>query len=142
MDITNSITCSFTKVANAYRDRLDKSLSEIGLYGGQTFVLISLWEQDGLNQIELSQKLNLSPPTISAMVKSLSKNEFVKCRKCERDNRAMRVYLTEKGVECQSSVETKYSEVENAVFTNLTDTEKLIFRQIIDKLKESLLAGN
>jgi DNA-binding MarR family transcriptional regulator len=137
MGLDNSISYLLAKIAGASRDRLDKSLSEIGLYGGQSFVLISLWESDGLNQTELSQKLNVSPPTISAMVKSLSKNNFIKILKCERDGRATRIYLTEKGVGCQNFVETKWIEAESAAFSSLTETEKLIFRQILEKLKEN-----
>ena len=137
MGLDNSISYLLAKIANICRYLLDKSLSEIGLYGGQSFLLISLWETDGLNQTELAQKLDVSPPTISAMVKSLGKNNFVKSAKCERDGRAMRIYLTEKGIECQNFVETKWAEAESAAFSSLTETERLIFRQILEKLKEN-----
>lgn len=139
MTFENELIFSITQFTNAFRDLLDKALREIDLYSGQVYILILLWEADAQTQIALSQKLNLSPPTIHKMVKSLSRNNFVDCRRCESDARLMRVYLTEKGVEIRPSVERQWLAVEEKVIAPLTETEKLIFRQLIDKLKKGLL---
>lgn len=142
MDFENSVTFLLTQITNAFKDALDKHFKEIGLHGGQIFVLISLWQQDGRSQIDMAQKLNLSPPTINKMVKSLTENKFVKCQKCKTDGRLMRVFLTEKGYDCRSSVESQWQKLEAKVFAPLTDTEKLIFLQILEKLKANLMTKN
>lgn len=133
---------SLTTVANSFKDLLDKHLKEIGLHGGQAFVLFSLWAENGQSQIALAQKLGLSAPTINKMVKSLGKNGFVDCQKCEKDGRLIRVYLTGKGSQCRQSVEEQWAKMEAAYFAGLTDTEKLIFRQILEKLPPTAKISN
>jgi DNA-binding MarR family transcriptional regulator len=112
-------------------------MNEVDLHSGQVFILVSLWKNDRQNQIDLATGLNLSAPTIYKMVNSLIKGGFVECFKCKKDGRMMRVHLTKKGIEYQKLVEEKYVEFEKNFFSNLTDTEKLIFIQICDKLKEN-----
>lgn len=137
MNIETSLTFLLSKIVNSFKDRLDKHLKEIGLHGGQTFILFSLWREDGQSQITLAQALSLSPPTINKMVKSLSENGFVNCQRCEKDGRLIRVYLTQRGSECRSAVEAQWEKMETSFFSNLNETEKLIFMQILEKLKES-----
>ena len=139
MNFENDLIFSITQFANAFRDALEKSLREIGLYSGQVYILIFLWERDVQAQITLAQKLNLSPPTIHKMVKSLCENNFVTSQKCETDARQMRVYLTQKGLDIRPLVEKQWIQVEAKILAPLTDTEKLIFRQILDKLRENLI---
>jgi len=135
MDIQNSLVFTFTGIATSFKDNLDKHLKKIGLHGGQAFILSSLWQADGQSQIALAQQLKLSAPTINKMVLSLSKNNFVDCRKCQSDGRVVRVYLTPKGSECRNAVEEQWTKMEVAFFLSLTETEKLIFQQILEKLK-------
>lgn len=136
MDIENSLTFSFTKVVNSFKNKLDKHLKEVGLHGGQIFILFSLWKQNGQSQIALAQSLGLSPPTINKMVKSLTANDFVDCRKCESDGRLLRIFLTEKGLACRGAVESQWEKMEAVFFTKLTGTEKLIFMQILEKVRD------
>ena len=137
MLLENNLTFLFTQITNTFKDMLDKNLKEIGLHGGQAFVLASLWHEDAQTQIKLAQTLGLSPPTINKMVKSLADNGFVSCQKCESDGRSVRVYITEKGVECRSAVEAQWEKTESTFFVNLTVTEKLIFVQVLENLKRT-----
>ncbi len=137
MDFENSVTFSLTKVTNSFKDKLDKYLKEIGLHGGQVFILFSLWQEDGQSQITLAQRVGLSAPTINKMVNSLSGNGFVECRKCEKDGRLIRVYLTQKGSDCRGAVQEQWEKMESVFFSKLTETEKLIFRQILEKMQET-----
>lgn len=138
MNIENSLTYLLTQISIAYRNYLQKAMNEIGLHGGQIFVLISLWTNDGQSQIDLVKNLSLSPPTVNKMIGSLERNGFVASRKCGIDGRMMRVYLTEKGIQSKSIVEAQWAKLESESFANLTETEKLILQQIFGKLKDNL----
>ena len=137
MNIENSTTFLLTKVAVAARNYLEKTVNEIGLHGGQIFVLISLWKTDGQAQSALAKELNLSAVTINKMTQSLSKNGFVKCLRCEKDSRIVRVYLTPKAIESESLLQEKWNSFETEFYSGINDTEKLIFQQILSKLLDS-----
>lgn len=139
MNLTNSINYLFSEVTNLFWNRLEKSMIESGLHSGQIFILIALWNEDGQIQVDLSKSLNLSPPTINKMVKSLQSNGYVSTRRSKTDGRKVRVFLTDKGSAVRKNVEEQWENLENDFFSPLTETERLILRQIFDKLKEAHL---
>ena len=141
VDFESSLIYILTQLTNAYRIQLERTMCKIGLHSGQIFILISLWKIDGQSQVDLVKDLNLSAPTINKMVKSLTVNGFVKCQKCPTDGRIMRVFLTDKGKQCQNIVAEEWVNFESISFSPLTDTEKLILFQLFGKLKTSLKQG-
>lgn len=138
MDFDYSLNHLFAEVTNLFWARLELSMREIGLHSGQIFVLIYLWQEDGKTQIEVSQSLNLSPPTINKMIKSLENKDFIYTRRSKKDARKVKVFLSERGKEIRENVERQWQKLENDFFSPLNETERLILRQIFDKLKSQL----
>ena len=136
MNFQTSLNYLFSEITNHYWVHLELAMKKSGLHSGQIFILISLWEEDGQTQIELSKKLNLSPPTINKMIKSLSGNGFIKSRRSKTDARKVRVFLTDKGNLIRQNVEENWKLLELDFFGSLSDTEKLIIQQIFGKLKD------
>lgn len=139
MEFEKTLSYLFLQSANIYRVKLEREMNKIGLHYGQVFVLISLWKNDGQSQSELSKELILSPPTINKMVKSLAGGGFVESRQSDKDNRIMRVFLTKKGRESNESVGEIFESIQSDFFAALTETERLMFMQLCEKLKESRL---
>lgn len=139
MNFSNSITSIFVQSSIVFRNLLEKKLVEIELHSGQVFILISLWETDGISQNELAKRLNVSSPTINKMVKSLLKSGYVKCLNCQNDGRVVRVFLTEKGFDIKPKIEMIWSEVGEAFQSNLTEPEKMILQQLMEKTLQNLL---
>lgn len=135
MKIDETVSYSFYEIANRYRLEFEKVMVEIGLHGGQVFVLQSLFTEDGQSQVELAAKLKVSPPTINNMVKSLITGCFVQCEKCPDDGRLMRVYLAEKARKLEVLINRSWLGFDEDFFCALTGTEKLVFFQLLEKLK-------
>lgn len=127
----------FFGVITNFRSALEKRLTEIGLHSGQVFVLSALWQENGLSQIELAQRLNISPPTVYKMVRSLEKNGFVISRRSTTDRRKTIVVLSDKGVRSEKPVGEIWRNFEEAFLQPLTDTERLVFQQLLEKLSPS-----
>ena len=122
-----------------FRVNLDKYMTDIGLNGGQVFILILLWKSEGLSQVEIAGELNVSTPTINKMVSSLTRKKFIICRKCKIDGRMQRVYLTEKGKNYRQKIFAQFEEFEEKLLRDVTETERLILIQLVEKLKNNLL---
>lgn len=137
MNIETSATFLLTQIAISFRNYLQKLMNEINLHGGQIFVLLSLWNTDGQTQTDLVKNLSLTAPTVNKMIGSLMRNGFVECQRCGKDGRMVRVYLTDKGRRAKSPAEEQWLKLEAQTFANLTETEKLIFLQLLNKLKEN-----
>ena len=133
----DSLSFLLTEITNSYRVNLEKLMCEVGLHAGQVFVLNSLWETDGQSQADLVRNLQVSPPTINNMVVRMEKAGFVELKKCGRDGRLMRVHLTEKGLQIKPKVEQQWVKLEETMFSDLSETEKLMFSLLLKKIKKS-----
>lgn len=136
MKIRDLAVYKLAEAANIYRTAFEKEVSKLNLHSGQIFVLRALFEQDGQSQIELATSLNLSAPTVYKMVRNLVGKDFVVCRKCMTDGRLIRVYLANRALELQRSIETVWEDFDRAFLKSLTETERLMLSQLLDKIKD------
>ncbi len=134
MEFSDSVSYLLSKLTVAHRNLLEKAVSEIGLHSGQVFVLFELWKKDGQRQIDLADKLNLAPPTVNKILGGLLESDFAVRERNEGDARSTRIYLTQKGKDIRTELETKWVEVEEQTVMGLTGTEALILKQLLSKL--------
>ncbi len=69
-----------------------------GITVPQSFILFALLEQDGQNVKDLAGRLSLDSPAITGLLDRLEKEDLVERRNDPGDRRALRVFLTTKGV--------------------------------------------
>ncbi|MCW5960400.1 MAG: MarR family transcriptional regulator [Pyrinomonadaceae bacterium] len=134
--LTDGITLQFSEAATFFRYEFDRAMKEIGLHGGQVSILLALYEQDGRSQIELAGELQVSAPTVSNMVKSLLAGRFVEPRKCELDARVTRIFLTDKANDLKPELNARLELFEESFFSEFTETERLMFGQLLKKLRK------
>lgn len=142
MNFNETLPFLFAKISTFCKVEIERQLIEFKLHSGQIFILFELWKTDGLSQVEISNKLRLSPPTINKMVKSLKNNGFVVVGGSQEDGRLMRVYLTPQGVAIRPAVEEKWRKIEEKLLANLTPTEQLVLSQLFGKVVENLSPSN
>lgn len=134
MDLEKTLNYFIADLTAIHRNELEKRLLKFDLHSGQIFILFELWNTDGQSQITMSKNLNLSPPTINKMVKALASNNFVESKRSTIDTRIVEVFLTKKGLEIKPEIEKIWLDLEEKIASNLTETEKLIFMQILEKV--------
>lgn len=139
MEFKKSINYLFNQVFNAYRVKLENELNQIGLHSGQIFILISLWSSNGLSQTDIAKNLNLSTPTVNKMIKSLIESGFVISQKSENDGRVTKIFLTAKGEEIRAQAVEIWRRLETEIYSNITETEKMILLQLLEKTRDNLI---
>ncbi len=130
-------------LGHAHRRLVESRLQAIGLHRGQPPLLFALSNHDGLSNAELAQLLNVTPPTISNMVRRMQKSGFVDKRRDRRDERTTRVYLTEQGRTATIEMAQVIMEVNDIINRGLTPDEQqrlmsaleLITRNIEDAIR-------
>jgi len=135
INFEDTATYKLARVTTAYRNALERHLGVIGLHGGQVFVLFELWKQDGLRQVDIAARLNLSAPTINKILKGLTEINLVTSSREEDDARSTRVFLTDQGRAIKKDVATQWIELESEYLSGLTYTERLILPDLLGKLK-------
>src|SRR3954463_14742035 len=93
----DTVSYLLARVSTAFRTSLERRMGEIGLHGGQIFVLFELWKQDGLRQVDIAKRLSLSAPTVNKMLKGLAEINLVTSSRLDDDGRSTRIFLTDRG---------------------------------------------
>jgi DNA-binding MarR family transcriptional regulator len=126
------------RTCKCLRIRMHTSLDRIGLYRGQQFALQALWQQEGLTHSELAEWLNVSPATVTNMLKRMEKAGLVERRRDTEDERVSRVYLTEAGRDIRGAVERTWRELEQQTFAGFSPQELDLFGQFLFRIQENL----
>jgi DNA-binding MarR family transcriptional regulator len=141
MKIQETVSYALSRVGTAYRNSLEKKMDEIGLHGGQVFILMELWKHDGQRQVDLAARIGVTTPTINKMVLGLIQAGLVNRTRLENDARSTRIFLTPHGSEIQQAVESQWHELEEETVSGLTEAERLILFELLTKMK-NLYSGS
>ena len=76
---------------------LKREIEPHGITLTQYFLLRQLWDEEGINQSELSERLATTQPATVATVDSLEKRRLIKRVRGTDDRRVVRIFLTAKG---------------------------------------------
>ena len=91
------ISRKFTKYYN-------RKLAPYGLTAQHFFVLMYLWEKDGVKSKELQNVLVLDSASLTGHIDRMERAGFVKREHDVNDRRAIKIFLTKKGKEMESTL--------------------------------------
>jgi DNA-binding MarR family transcriptional regulator len=133
----DTVSYMLAKVTTAFRSELERQLGPVGLHGGQVFVLLELWRQDGLRQVDIASRLDVAAPTVNKMLKGLLEINLISIDRADDDRRARRIFLTDMGYAIREDVERQWIELEGECLKPLTAAERLIFYDLLSKIRAS-----
>lgn len=133
----DTISYLLAKVTTAFRNSLERHMTEIGLHSGQIFLLIELWNEDGLKQVDLAKRLSVKAPTVSNMLRGLAEINLIRTEAAEDDGRSVRVFLTEKGKKIRFDVEKRWVDVEAECIATLAKNDRLILQDVLKQLRST-----
>jgi DNA-binding MarR family transcriptional regulator len=126
------------RVCKAHRVRAHARLEELGLHGGQQFVLCALWNEEGISHSELADWLHVHPATVTNALKRMERAGFVERRADPQDQRVSRVYLTDAGHKIQDAVERVWAELEANAFEGFSEEERETLQGLLERVLENL----
>lgn len=110
-----------------------KELCHLGLGYGQFNFLMELYKEDGVRQEDLSLKLKIDKGTTARAIKKLKIEGFITKVPDEKDKRAYRIFLTEKGMDHKKDIYKVAKSWEKNLTKNLTIEEKEIILNLLKK---------
>jgi DNA-binding MarR family transcriptional regulator len=128
-------------ISHLHHLRAHQLLEGIGLYRGQPPVLFALWDQEGLTQTELADRLKITPATVTKMLQRMEKSGFIQRKPDPQDQRVTRVYLTDTGRTIQNQVEQVWTTMQQDAFSNFTPEELSSMRQFLSRVRDNLLSA-
>lgn len=105
LDLSNMVCFAIYSTANALTRAYQPILSKLDLTYPQFLVMIVLWEQDDRTVSEIGAQLNLDSGTLTPLLKRLEAAGRIARRRDARDERQVRITLTDEGRELRKEAE-------------------------------------
>ena len=106
-------------------------------FHGMGRILDQLSETEGIGQIQLAEKLEIRPQSVSEAVRHLVEKGFARKELCGDDRRAVRIFLTEEGAIFRAEMQEMREYRLGRRFAALTDDEKQELLRLLKKLNEA-----
>ena len=87
---------------------------------------------------ELERKLHVAQSTAAGIITRLEQKKIVESFGDAADRRIKMVRITQQGVQCCLSAEQNMNQEETLLLSGLTNTEKLIFISLLQKVRNTL----
>jgi len=137
-DAELSIDFLIAQVGRRHHKRAHALLEELGLYHGQPRLLRALWHEEGQTQSELAARLHVRPATMTKMLQRMAETGFVERRRDTKDQRLVRVYLTDAGRAVQEKVRHVWAQMEREVLEGFSLAERRQLREFLFRIRENL----
>lgn len=112
---TDCLYFTANRLARLITRMAEEEFGRTGLSPAYAFLLMAVYERDGLTQKELGEVLHLTPSTVTRFIEKLERKRLVITR---QDGRLSRVYLTDGGramrkqiEDCWTSLHERYAKV-------------------------------
>jgi len=133
---------SLADVVNHLSRLLTQSLGETiaahGVTPGQLPVLQCLWEQDGLTQRELYQRVHIEQATMSNTLSRMQRDGLIKRKPDPNDRRAQRVLLTAKAKKLEAKLADASQTVNKAALGKLKVKDKKVALELMGQMIDNL----
>ncbi|WP_433471790.1 MarR family winged helix-turn-helix transcriptional regulator [Spirillospora sp. CA-142024] len=129
-----------SRTSKALRAAAETGMRRHGLHYGQDFLLRALWERDGRAPGEIAAALHVTTPTVVKAATRMAAAGLLVRRRDERDNRLVRLWLTDAGRALREPVETERRLLEEKVTAGLTTEEREHLMSALTKIHRAAAA--
>ncbi|NDV01586.1 MarR family winged helix-turn-helix transcriptional regulator [Pseudoroseicyclus tamaricis] len=123
-DRTRSTGYLANHMARLFAQRLHERIRPLGLAPAQFMSLLELWENDGLTQRELVERLDVEQATMANTLSRMERDGLIERRAHESDARAKRIHLTDRARALRAPAEAAAREVNALALGQMSAEER------------------
>ena len=122
------------RTARSMKKSLDNNLAGFGITSSQHHVLSVLNDEDGLALSVISKKVFLDKPAITGLADRMGNDGLVERRRCPKDRRVIKLFLTKAGKDILKKNENIVTETDKNLVNVLSSVELTLFREMLDRI--------
>lgn len=138
MDREKSLTYVINHISRQLTSALNAELHSHGVAPGQFPVLMCLWEQDGLTQRELYQRVKIEQATMSNTLKRMERDCLIYREPDPQDRRSTRIHLTGMAKKLESKLTKGAKAVNKTALDGLKKKERKYVLELLELMATNL----
>lgn len=128
-------------MARLFANGLQRRLKVLGLAPAQFMVLLELWEEDGLTQAALVERLDVEQATMANTLTRMERDGLIQRKPSQSDKRSKLVFLTQKAQMLQQDA-TEAAAAQNAeALAGLAQDEREALLKLMQKVISTMRPG-
>jgi DNA-binding MarR family transcriptional regulator len=129
---------AFRNSMRLHRQFMQRRLGATDIHPGQGMCLNALLRHDGMPQRDLAAAMQVAPPTLSRMLRSMEDAGLVERRADDADQRLTRVHLSDAGRGLAEQARAALVDHIPAAMAALSPEERVELARLLDKLSASI----
>lgn len=125
-------------VHRSFSRALQSRIATHGVSMGQWFFLRALWEEDGLTQRELSQRVGMMEPTTVTALNTMEDKGLVERVRNAHDRRKVNVFLTDRGRGLKEVLLDCASDVSDQAMRGIPSSDLLCAMEVLCRISANL----
>ena len=121
---------------------LERRVLAHGITYGTWFYLRALWDEDGVSQRELAERVGASQPSTLAALRKLKDEGLVTLEADRVDRRCLNVRLTPKGRGLRGKLLPRVAEINAVALAGLTELEVGALRRVLARIQANASREN
>ncbi len=109
-----------------------------GVHEGQQYILLRLWDEDGLAPGELAKRLGLATPTVTRAAARMEAAGLLRRVPDERDRRLVRLFLTERGRALEKDIGREIDKLSERALGSLDQSERAALVRYLHSIRDNL----
>jgi DNA-binding MarR family transcriptional regulator len=135
MDDTNIADWELiSRFAQAYRSIADTFADRVDMHRGQSVLLCTLAQEDGITQSTIAERLVVQGATVTTMLQRMEDAGLVTRQRDPEDNRLVRVYLTPLGREKQRAIAEQFYQLQEVLFEGIAEHDRETLRRLLRQM--------
>lgn len=132
------VSLAISQTARLHRIAAGRLLRDLGLYPGQEFVMMHLWDAGAVRQSELIKAVGLDPSTVTKMLQRLEQSGHVHRSPDPADRRASLVEATDASCALKTQVEQAWERLEETTLAGLDEPEREELHRLLGLVEANL----
>ncbi|MBW8285556.1 MAG: MarR family transcriptional regulator [Rhizobium sp.] len=128
---SDSATYLAGQLAKEFARALQVRAAKLGFSAGQLPVLIALWEEEGLTQKQLLDRVDIEQATMANTLSRMERDGLIERRAHPTDRRAQLVFLTGKARDMKDEALAAADEADQALFAGFRRFERELMLEYI-----------
>ncbi|TIO06738.1 MarR family transcriptional regulator [Mesorhizobium sp.] len=127
-------------MARLFANGLQQRIRPLGLAPAQFMTLLALWEEDGLTQRELVQRLDVEQATMANTLIRMERDGLIERRSHPDDGRSQSIHLTAKATALREPATQAARSQNETALASFSEDERLVFLDLMRRAIASMQA--